>query len=136
MNPHQNMTPPTVLPSTEAIALVIVGILLSVLLPLAVSAIKKAGLEEAPSRPSFFARVSDAWKRFYTSPQPPFSWEPAEVVVLESGMLALSTGPVRDPQGKLIATFTSIWRLEAPGTWRIVFDKGNDVCDCAPKSGG
>ena len=34
-------------------------------------------------------------------------------------------------QGKPVATFTSIWRLEAPGTWRIVFDKGNDVCDCA-----
>ena len=36
----------------------------------------------------------------------------------------------------IVATFTSVWRLEAPGTWRIVFDKGNDVCDCAPKSGG
>jgi hypothetical protein len=37
---------------------------------------------------------------------------------------------VYDPGGKLVATFTSIWRLEAPGVWRIVFDKGNDVCDC------
>ncbi len=48
-----------------------------------------------------------------------------------TGNLALSAGPVRDSQGKLIATFTSIWRWEGPGTWRIVFDKGNDVCDCA-----
>ena len=31
------------------------------------------------------------------------------------------------------ATFTSIWRLEAPGVWRIIFDKGNEVCDC-PKA--
>lgn len=53
------------------------------------------------------------------------------MVVLDSGTLALSTGPVRDPKGKLVATYTSIWRLEAPGTWRIVFDKGNDACDCA-----
>jgi ketosteroid isomerase-like protein len=53
------------------------------------------------------------------------------VQVLESGALALSTGPVRDSQGKLIATFTSIWQREAPGQWRIVFDKGADVCDCA-----
>lgn len=65
------------------------------------------------------------WKRYYTSPAAPFSWEPEEVEVLESGALALSSGPVRDPQGKVIARFTSIWRLEAPGNWRIVFDKGS-----------
>ena len=50
--------------------------------------------------------------------------------MLDSGNLALSSGPVRDPSGKLVATFTSIWRQEGPGTWRIIFDKGNDVCDC------
>jgi hypothetical protein len=50
------------------------------------------------------------------------------VEVLGSGTLALSTGPVRDPSGKLIGTFTSIWRQDAPGVWRIVFDKGNPVC--------
>ena len=76
-------------------------------------------------------QVADAWKRFYDGPAAPFSWQPEVVEVLDSGTLALSSGPVRNPQGKLIATFTSIWRLEAPGTWRIVFDKGNDVCDCA-----
>ncbi len=74
--------------------------------------------------------VAERWKRFYERPQAPFSWEPDRVEVLESGDLALSTGPVRDPDGKLIATFTSIWRLEAHGTWRIVFDKGADACDC------
>jgi ketosteroid isomerase-like protein len=74
--------------------------------------------------------VADWWKRYYEKPAAPFSWEPETVEVLDSGTLALSTGPVRDPAGRLIATFTSIWRLEAPGVWRIVFDKGNDVCDC------
>jgi ketosteroid isomerase-like protein len=74
--------------------------------------------------------VIDWWSRFYAKPLAPFSWAPKDVVVLASGTLALSTGPVYDPSGKLIATFTSIWRLEEPGTWRIVFDKGNDVCDC------
>lgn len=74
--------------------------------------------------------VADWWKRFYDKPQAPFSWEPEKVEVLDSGNLALSSGPVRDPNGKLIATFTSIWRLEAPGTWRIVFDKGSEACDC------
>jgi ketosteroid isomerase-like protein len=77
------------------------------------------------------AAVVDWWARFYKNPAAPFSWEPEQVEVLASGDLALSTGPVRDAKGKLIAHFTSIWRLEAPGRWRIVFDKGAEVCDCA-----
>lgn len=75
-------------------------------------------------------QVADWWRRYFGKPAAPFSWEPEQVEVLESGTLALSSGPVRDPQGKSIATFTSIWRLEAPGVWSIVFDKGNEVCDC------
>lgn len=72
--------------------------------------------------------VAGWWKRHYDGPDAPFSWEPERVEVLDSGALALSTGPVRGPDGKVVATFTSIWRREAPGTWRIVFDKGNEVC--------
>lgn len=71
------------------------------------------------------------WARFYEGPQAPFSWEPAEVEVLASGELALSSGPVRDPAGKLVARFTSVWRLEAPGQWRVVFDKGSPVAEAA-----
>lgn len=74
--------------------------------------------------------ISQAWARFYQKPEAPFSWEPDQVQVLGSGKLALSTGPVRDSHGRLVARFTSIWREEAPGVWRIVFDKGSDVCDC------
>ena len=67
------------------------------------------------------------WTRYFTEVSAPFSWEPEEVEVLASGDLALSSGPVRDPDGKIIARYTSIWRLESPGTWRIVFDKGSPV---------
>ena len=74
--------------------------------------------------------VTQAWAKFFASPEAPFSWEPQEVEVLESGKLAISSGPVRNGAGKLVATFTSIWRLEAAGTWRIIFDKGSNVCDC------
>jgi ketosteroid isomerase-like protein len=77
-------------------------------------------------------QVAAGWKRLYESPEAPFSWEPDVVEVLDSGALALSTGPVRDARGKLVAKFMSIWRLEAPGTWRIVFDSGADVCACEP----
>lgn len=74
-------------------------------------------------------QVAGWWKRFYEGPEAPFSWEPEQVEVLGSGSLALSTGPVRDPSGKLIGTFTSIWRQEEPGRWRIVFDRGNPACE-------
>ena len=74
--------------------------------------------------------VAAGWKRFYDAPQAPFSWEPDRVEVLDSGTLALSSGPVRDPQGKRVSTFNSVWRRDATGAWKIVFDKGCPPCDC------
>jgi len=71
--------------------------------------------------------VADRWKRFFEGPDAPFSWEPTTVEVLDSGTLALSTGPVKDPKGEIVARFNSIWRLES-GQWRVVFDKGCPVC--------
>jgi ketosteroid isomerase-like protein len=79
------------------------------------------------------AEVTAFWKRFYEKPEAPFSWRPETVEVLDSGTLAISSGPVFDPSGKKFATFTSIWQQEAPGVWRIVFDKGNPECDCEKK---
>jgi ketosteroid isomerase-like protein len=70
------------------------------------------------------AAVADYWKRFYTEPKAPFSWKPDHVQVLDSGGLAYSTGPVFDPDGKLIARFYSTWRRADSGAWRIVFDDG------------
>lgn len=75
-------------------------------------------------------QVADAWKPLFEGPSAPFSWEPETVEVLESGSLALSSGPVRNANGELLGTFTSIWRLEETNKWRIVFDKGSDPCDC------
>ena len=69
--------------------------------------------------------VLAAWKPFFDGPQAPFAWEPDQVEVLTSGGLALSTGPVRSPQGQVIARFNSIWRREPAGRWRVVFDKGS-----------
>jgi ketosteroid isomerase-like protein len=74
--------------------------------------------------------VADGWKRFYEGPKAPFSWEPESVEVLDSGTLGLSSGPVRDPEGNRISTFSSIWRRGPDGTWKIVFDKGCPPCEC------
>ncbi|MFA7279438.1 MAG: nuclear transport factor 2 family protein [Sterolibacterium sp.] len=74
------------------------------------------------------AAIAAAWAPLFEGKTAPFSWTPGQVEVLNSGQLALSTGPVLDARGKLVGTFTSIWRREPTGDWRIVFDKGNDVC--------
>ena len=73
------------------------------------------------------AAVLASWRRFFEGPQAPFSWEPDQVEVLADGQLAHSSGPVRDPGGKLIARFNSVWRQDAPGVWRVVFDRGEAV---------
>lgn len=78
--------------------------------------------------------VTEFWKKFYDKPEAPFSWEPSEVEVLASGDLAFSAGPVYDPAGKLISKFSSIWKRQKDGKWKIIFDHGWDVCDC--KKGG
>jgi len=85
------------------------------------------------------AAVAAVWKAYYEGKAAPFSWEPENVEVLDSGRLGFSSGPVRDPAGLRIGTFNSVWRREADGSWKIVFDKGCPPCDCAaapsPKPG-
>src|SRR4051812_42683051 len=72
--------------------------------------------------------IVEVWKQFFDGPEAPFSWEPDIVEVLDSGTLALTSGPVHDPKGELTGRFNSIWRLEPDGRWRIVFDRGAPVC--------
>jgi ketosteroid isomerase-like protein len=82
------------------------------------------------------AAVATAWKGFFDGPDAPFSWEPDQVDVLADGTLAHSSGPVRDPAGKLVSRFNSVWRQEAPGVWRIVFDKGSPLSERERKAAG
>ena len=76
------------------------------------------------------AQVAERWKAFFDGPQAPFSWAPETVEVLDSGSLAMTSGPVRDPTGKRIGTFNSVWRREADGKWKIVLDNGCPACNC------
>lgn len=78
-------------------------------------------------------QVLTRWQKFFDAAQPPFSWAPEIVEVQEGGKLALSTGPVVDTAGKRVGTYTSIWRREASGEWKIIFDRGCPACDCEPK---
>ena len=75
------------------------------------------------------AAVLQAWKAYFDAPQPPFSWAPDAIAPTADGRYALSTGLVHDTAGKLIGRFTSIWRKDADGHWRVVADQGVGV-DC------
>ena len=77
-------------------------------------------------------QVAEDWKRFYEGKEAPFSWEPERVEVNDSGTLGISTGPVRDPAGKRIGTYNSIWRRGKGGAWKIIFDNGCPPCECPP----
>jgi ketosteroid isomerase-like protein len=67
--------------------------------------------------------IALAWAPFFDG-EAPFSWHPDVVEVLESGRLALSSGPVVDASGEVVGRFNSIWRKDTDGEWRVVFDKG------------
>jgi ketosteroid isomerase-like protein len=73
--------------------------------------------------------VVESWAGLFEGPNAPFSWTSETAVVLESGTLALSSGPVYGADGKRFGTFNSIWRREKNGTWKVVFDKGCDYCE-------
>lgn len=74
--------------------------------------------------------VTLGWRPLFDGPRAPFSWQPETVEVIASGTLALSRGPVFGPDGRRTGTFTSTWRREPDGEWRVVLDSGCPPCDC------
>jgi ketosteroid isomerase-like protein len=72
--------------------------------------------------------VIEGWKRYFEGDRAPFSWAPDRVEVVDSGTLAVSSGPVYDPDGRRIGTFNSTWRRERDGEWRVVLDVGCPPC--------
>jgi ketosteroid isomerase-like protein len=74
--------------------------------------------------------VATAWKPLFDGPEAPFSWRPESATVLDSGGLGLTSGPVLAPDGRRVGTFNTVWRREADGSWRVVFDRGCPDCEC------
>jgi ketosteroid isomerase-like protein len=73
------------------------------------------------------AEIAASWQPLFKDKVAPFSWTPDAVEVLGSGDLALSTGVVL-VGGKVVGRFNSVWRLESGHAWRVVFDKGEQIC--------
>jgi uncharacterized protein (TIGR02246 family) len=81
------------------------------------------------------AAIVQGWKSYFEGPAAPFSWAPGKVEVSGSGDVALSSGPVSDPEGARIGTFVSTWRRAADGKWLIVLDTGCPPCTPPQASG-
>jgi ketosteroid isomerase-like protein len=78
--------------------------------------------------------VVAAWSVFFGETGPKIMWRPQYIEVLEDGTLALSRGPFRmvttNADGETTehwGTFNSIWRKQDDGSWKILFDAGNDA---------
>ena len=69
--------------------------------------------------------ITQAWAPLFEGETAPFSWQPDVIEVLESGRLALSSGPIRGASGEILGRFNSIWRKDNDGQWRVIFDKGS-----------
>lgn len=68
------------------------------------------------------AEVQEGWRQLIEAPQPPFSWTPERVEISGDGRIGLSSGPVLAPDGHQVGTFSSIWRRQIDGTWKVIFD--------------
>jgi ketosteroid isomerase-like protein len=79
-------------------------------------------------------KVIETWSGFFKDAKAPFSWRPERVAVNAAGDIGLSVGPIFDPAGKQIGNFSSVWRKQADGSWKVIFDgPGAPVCPPAEK---
>jgi pimeloyl-ACP methyl ester carboxylesterase/ketosteroid isomerase-like protein len=66
--------------------------------------------------------IVDGWSRMVNAPEAPMSWGPERVAVTAAGDIGFSTGPVYTAAGKLTAYYTSMWRKQQDGKWKVIFD--------------
>ena len=76
-----------------------------------------------------------AWQGYFGEQRPRFEWHPEVVELSADGSLGLTRGPwtmqTQDAQGasvELRGLFNSVWRRQADGSWRVLFDAGCPPC--------
>jgi len=84
--------------------------------------------------------ITTAWAVFFSDDAPKMKWRPQFVEVLDDARLALSRGPyrmiVQEPDGTVTerwGTFNSVWRKQDDGSWKVVFDAGNESDEAPPE---
>ena len=81
--------------------------------------------------------ITQAWSVFFAEDGPDLTWQPQIVEVRPDG-LGLSRGPYTltttgtdGTQNSSSGSFTSIWRRQEDGGWKILFDAGCPPCAAA-----
>lgn len=69
------------------------------------------------------ANARSVWTAKSAEGEPKLEWWPAWVVASKSGDLGLSTGPAA-ADGKRFGWYATLWRKDAHGTWRWIYDGG------------
>lgn len=61
-------------------------------------------------------------------------WRPAYAGIARSGDFGFTTGPFqsRARAGQIIGHYFTVWRQQADGNWKWIFDGGTDVADPGP----
>ncbi len=77
------------------------------------------------------SQVVETWSQYFKDREAPFRWSPERVVINGAGDIGLSTGPVFDAAGRHTGNFSSVWRRQADGRWKVIFD-GPGAPVCAP----
>lgn len=79
--------------------------------------------------------IVEAWAPFLAEDGPRLEWHPEVAEVEDGGDFGITRGPYtytgRGPDGEPVTeqgTFTSVWRREGDGSWRVVFDSGCPPC--------
>lgn len=82
------------------------------------------------------AAVQQAWAPFFRADGPTLTWEPAQAEVLSGGEVGYTSGRwTRTSKtaagGATVAhgDYLTVWRKQADGVWRVVYDTGSDDPD-------
>lgn len=67
------------------------------------------------------AAVVEFARPMFDAPTAPYIFATGEVNVLPSG-LAMTSGPIRLPNGRTVAHYNTVWR-KGPAGWKILFDR-------------
>jgi ketosteroid isomerase-like protein len=84
------------------------------------------------------AAIVEAWAGSFGPGAPEFVWRPEVVELSPDATFALSRGPwtirTTDKRGRvkeITGVFNSIWRRQADGSWKVLYDAGCPPCpDC------
>ncbi|HEY0787485.1 MAG TPA: nuclear transport factor 2 family protein [Thermoanaerobaculia bacterium] len=72
------------------------------------------------------------WAKYFGVTPRPFSWEPERWEVNPSRTMGMTNGPVFDSAGGYIGSFSSVWKVQPDGSWKIIFDGGGECPRRAP----